>query len=500
MSLVNDMLRDLEERWPNASEHLGHPQNKPDPTNEADSQIGNLSSSFVHNRRLPRQSTGKTGLLIASAIIVFLLVIVASRWLKQDGENASMADDMLAQEGQKIALITIPLESNDHYVEDKQITEKQTEENQIPENALQSSAAESALERPVTAVQQHKITPEIQRQIDELLKAGSAALLINRLTTPDYDNAYDRFRAVLSLNPDDEQGLAGLQKVRQRYLQMLDKALNQQRHQSVPGLIRKALLVGVSQKDIDAQVAAHSRPAQPQSAIEPTFSRATASSGGVASEAAVAPTPAIPASVTAASENEVPMLSQSFKTRDEKMVEQARNLKASGFGERALQQLEFFVNENPNSVAAYQELFSSYIQADRLQLAHKLLDKGAHLSPANQAYLSAQLLVAEKNYPAAVGKLLLHSPPLKSWQSYYALQAALYHKLGDLKQSELGYRQLVSAVPNNPAYWLGLSVALDDSRQVDALSAYQKVLQLSSGVEPYIPYVRERIAALTGKS
>jgi hypothetical protein len=62
-----------------------------------------------------------------------------------------------------------------------------------------------------------------QRQaalIAELLTAGDRALSADRLLLPLEDNAYDRFRAVLLLEPDNPVARSGLQAIVLRYLDM----------------------------------------------------------------------------------------------------------------------------------------------------------------------------------------------------------------------------------------------------------------------------------------
>ena len=63
------------------------------------------------------------------------------------------------------------------------------------------------------------------QQIRVLLMQAERALAADQLTTPTHDNAVDRFRTVLRLDPDNRQAQTGLQLVVMRYLDLARKAL-----------------------------------------------------------------------------------------------------------------------------------------------------------------------------------------------------------------------------------------------------------------------------------
>ena len=57
--------------------------------------------------------------------------------------------------------------------------------------------------------------------VDTLLNQADRALRQNRLTTPESDNAYDRFQSVLMLDPDNSQARSGLQSILIIYAQLV---------------------------------------------------------------------------------------------------------------------------------------------------------------------------------------------------------------------------------------------------------------------------------------
>lgn len=65
--------------------------------------------------------------------------------------------------------------------------------------------------------------------VDSLLLGANQALSKKRLTTPEHDNAYDRFQSVLLMDPDNSQARAGLQAILISYAQYIRDDLRQSR-------------------------------------------------------------------------------------------------------------------------------------------------------------------------------------------------------------------------------------------------------------------------------
>ena len=99
---------------------------------------------------------------------------------------------------------------------------------QLVDNAPQIEAARLAEKEAAAEVErvrrEHKQRKQQQR-VDALLAAADAALVDNRLTTPLHDNAYDRYRAVLLLEPANSAARAGLNSVLLAYAELARAAL-----------------------------------------------------------------------------------------------------------------------------------------------------------------------------------------------------------------------------------------------------------------------------------
>ncbi len=62
--------------------------------------------------------------------------------------------------------------------------------------------------------------------IDRVLMKADDALLANRLTQPSHNNAYDRYRAVQSIDPTNARAKAGLEKIFAAYVRLAEAELD----------------------------------------------------------------------------------------------------------------------------------------------------------------------------------------------------------------------------------------------------------------------------------
>lgn len=82
--------------------------------------------------------------------------------------------------------------------------------------------------------------PSLQSRIEtKLLAQAQTAFREARYTSPDHDNAYDKFHSVLLLNPDNNQARSGLQAIMLRYAQLIRTALRDGRISSAKNYMRQ---------------------------------------------------------------------------------------------------------------------------------------------------------------------------------------------------------------------------------------------------------------------
>jgi formylglycine-generating enzyme required for sulfatase activity len=107
-----------------------------------------------------------------------------------------------------------------------------------------------AHEVPQTAMARESQRLEALRQqlesqhIAVLLGRAEADMEALRLTTPEGNNAYERYREVLSLDPDNASAAQGVARVGEKYLELAARAIDAGRHAGAAGYLDKAASVG----------------------------------------------------------------------------------------------------------------------------------------------------------------------------------------------------------------------------------------------------------------
>ena len=83
-----------------------------------------------------------------------------------------------------------------------------------------------------------------QQAIDSLLLDADTYFAQDQLTTPSRTNAYDRYKAVLILDPGNQRANLGIRAIADRYLQMSANLLKQKRFQAATGRLNDAISIG----------------------------------------------------------------------------------------------------------------------------------------------------------------------------------------------------------------------------------------------------------------
>lgn len=80
--------------------------------------------------------------------------------------------------------------------------------------------------------------------VRNLLTAAAQAMLVDQLTTPEFDNAFDRYQAVLLLSPGNAEALDGLREIQLRYVDMSREALRQRQFSQAQDYLVRARMAG----------------------------------------------------------------------------------------------------------------------------------------------------------------------------------------------------------------------------------------------------------------
>tara|TARA_B100000446_G_scaffold39220_2_gene34554 strand:- start:184 stop:1743 length:1560 start_codon:yes stop_codon:yes gene_type:complete len=515
MSVVNDMLKDLETRWPDAQKNLGeggvggvHSRQSPAGNDEIDIPRALSSSKGSGYGRGP-------WVMVITGVAVFALVVAGNylwtRWnISSEQPVLSSLEKVLVEGGDESTVI--------------EVAESQADPNRVSKALLPTTVVREgevsanqvvAYREPPTI--DFLLDPEplaekgsVEERIIGLMAEGDAAFRLDRLTTPKEDNAYDRYSAVLALRPDHEGATKGIEQVRSRYLEIVEIAIIKKYYYKVPELIRKARELGVSQTQIDALIAGlPEKDGKPTKEVLQRIAEYEASRGKTSKASAQATQVEAGRSNDASVEAElgdgVPELVaatsrgtvvSSKSQRDTNIAQEAQKLIAANQLAAAQFLLEKFIESNPQSIYSYREMFNLRLRQGKVAMAEAMIKDADHIPGGIFSYMVAQLLIYREDYAGALRALQSQSPLVAEDPSYHALKAGVLHKLGQHQAAVVVYRDLLRRDQSNATYWLGLAVALDADNQKGALAAFQRVQQFASGSESFLPYVRSRIGQL----
>ncbi len=193
-----------------------------------------------------------------------------------------------------------------------------------------------------------------------------------------------------------------------------------------------------------------------------------------------------------------PLTSDQLAERD---YQTAINLIQANHWQDATVLLQQILLRTPDASAARTALITLLIKQNQLAEAETIVQAGLALQPHNPAFtkLAAQILLLQNNPERALAILKTAAPVLTTDPDYYALMAALYQKLGYVLKSAQIYEQLVAFNGNNAIWWLGLATSLETAgKNKAALEAYQNA-NIAGNLSPQLQsYVNARMHALGG--
>jgi len=155
---------------------------------------------------------------------------------------------------------------------------------------------------------------------------------------------------------------------------------------------------------------------------------------------------------------------------------------------------------NPNLLDARFQLIKILQQQMKLTMAETVLQQGLALTPGNLNLrkIYARLLLNSQRQDEAIK--LLQTTPLPGIvqdQEYYALLAALYQESKQFEAASAIYAQLLNIRPQVSLWWMGMAISLEQSGNLEkARNAYQKALDLT-GLSPDLQsFIESRLQAL----
>ncbi len=213
-----------------------------------------------------------------------------------------------------------------------------------------------------------------------------------------------------------------------------------------------------------------------------------------------APTPAaeVPAAPPAARSPQVNVASH----RPDALSE-ARQALLAGERSRAIALLEELNRRQPENGEALRWLARAWLADGRGERLIAELPARLQRFPADSELrlLLARAQLQAGDSAAAVATLAERMPPLAGDPAYHALLAASYQQTGQWRESAQLYRNLVLLRPEQSAWQLGLGIALEQlGERAAAAQHYRQALQGQGLDDGSRRYARERAQALGGAS
>jgi Flp pilus assembly protein TadD len=166
----------------------------------------------------------------------------------------------------------------------------------------------------------------------------------------------------------------------------------------------------------------------------------------------------------------------------------------------AVEALSQALKLNPRMLNARLQLISLLQKLQRDNEAERQLELGLQQHPYDPELrkIYARLLVADGQQQEAVQLLSSEPRPKVSRDlEYHALLAALQQEIGDYKAAVISYNQLLQHRPQEALWWMGLAISYDQSEAFSrAKEAYRQALSLQ-GLRPDLKdYIRNRLQKL----
>lgn len=463
MSLINDMLRDLSDKQ---STREG------DAIVITDLQAASWEqekiASFFQHSRLP---------LILGSAAIFVVLFLFLQMVTNPFKSVDFISSDVIQPPTSTELTPVLVNPQ---VELNQSSLNQSIASEIPLN-------EKAIDLSTTQI-----------QIYQLIDQASRAMTLDRLTSPENDNAFFYYQKLLKLDPKNTIATAGMKKITDRYLQMAEISIQKNDVTKAEFFVDKASRV--TPDDIRIVNFQH------QLTEANNQSLSTVNQDRIAVE---------PDSVTVIDpfenkmdshlrrNNEVSANNPSLSITpnpeflDEQMVKQTRDWVAQGFKSKAIDLLEQHIQLYP-APASEQYLLDLYYQDQNFTAMQTLLNSNLTMTTVDQTYYRARVSVLQNDNPSAITLLESELSQAADNENYRALLAGLYQREQLYTQATSAYRNLLQSFKPKPAYWLGLALSLDAQNQsAVAIHAYKKILEFEQ-LEPQVSeYAQDRIAQLS---
>ncbi|MCW8887353.1 MAG: hypothetical protein OQK12_19180 [Motiliproteus sp.] len=258
------------------------------------------------------------------------------------------------------------------------------------------------------------------------------------------------------------------------------------RFQVYPSQTRVGFLLNIElQPEIEAAVVAADKPVTATPVSEETVQVTK-----------VAPQPAPPRPVKPLVKTSKPL---TVVQLDRQQVQRASQLIGKQRLKEAESLLERYLIAQPRAIESRRLLASLRIGQGYLKGASQLIETGLNQQPNDSGLtkLKARILLINAKPDEAVALLQQSPPALTDDAEYHQLHAAALQSLGDHDPASKIYYQLLQQDSTQASWWVGLAVSLEALQQTDkAREAYRNVLKIPAATGTLKDFARQRMANL----
>lgn len=188
-----------------------------------------------------------------------------------------------------------------------------------------------------------------------------------------------------------------------------------------------------------------------------------------------------------------------LQERDRNASQQALRLAQDGQLPQAYDSLYHFLADNPQAHQSRTTLITMLFAQEDYEQASALVEEGLSLAPNHIGYkkIKARLLMMRGEYIQAI-RLLNNLPPLLSEDTeYYELLASLYQQVGNHNAAIETYQELIRQDSSVGRWWTGMAISHEAQGDTeDALNSYRVAMQLPDLESSLRQYSQNRIRAL----
>lgn len=187
------------------------------------------------------------------------------------------------------------------------------------------------------------------------------------------------------------------------------------------------------------------------------------------------------------------------KQRGEVLYQEGYQLLSKGHAHAGEQKLLDAIAIYPGHIKAREILAGTYIKSGRVIEAGDLLQEGSELVPEHALFtqLQARLMLEQNQLQQAIELLEKKAPAVNIHPQYHALLAAAYQRNKQHVRAVEQYQAVLKVVPVSGVWWVGMAISLEAlGQQAEARQAYQQAKNTGRLTAELLRYTDHRLVAL----